>query len=221
MTSDSDRQAIDAYLLRLRRGLRRLPAAEREEVVAEIHGHVLERLEARGDEGGGAVAQVLCAVGDPDRLGAQYETDALLRRAAGSRSPWLLLRATTSWARRGVRGIGALLLAVAGYGVALVCYASAVAKPVFPSRIGMWLSPGSTVTVGYWSGRLPSELIGLSVRPPASLIVLGTFGPTQGPVRELLGLWLIPAGIVAGFLCAFATTWCLRKLIARAALATA
>jgi hypothetical protein len=88
---------------------------------------------------------------------------------------------------------------------------------VFPSRFGVWLSPGSTLTIGYWSGRLPSELIGLSLRPPASLIVFGTFGPTQGPVRELLGIWLIPAGIVAGFLCAIATTWCLRGLFGRSA----
>ena len=216
MTSDSDRQAIDDYLARLRRGLRRLPASEKDEIVAEIRGHVLERVEARGDEGERFVDEVLRAIGDPAQLAAQYETQALLRQAASTRSPWRLLRTTLRWARQGVAGASVFVLTLLGYGAALVCYACAIAKPVFPSHIGMWLTPEQTVTIGYWSGRLPSELMGLTVGP-RGLAVFGTLGPTQGPVRELLGPWLIPAGIVAGFLCAAATTWCVRWLAALAA----
>ncbi|MGE5124655.1 MAG: hypothetical protein ACM3PV_00075 [Betaproteobacteria bacterium] len=127
----------------------------------------------------------------------------------------LVLRTTLRWAGRGAAGVVALLVTVSGYGSALVCYACAVAKPLFPSRIGMWLTPEHAVTIGYWSGRLPSELIGLSVRPPVGLVVFGTLGPTAGPVRELLGPWLTPAGILAGFFLALPTTWCARRLIQR------
>jgi hypothetical protein len=217
--SASDTQAIDLYLARLGKGLRRLAAPEREEIVEEIRGHILDRLEAA--DGASGVPEVLRAVGDPGELASQYRTDWLLRRAARSRSPWLLLRTTARWAGQGAAGVFALLVSLLGYGSALVCYVSAVAKPLFPDRIGVWLTPGPTVTVGYWSGRLPSELLGLSLRPPLGFVVFGTFGPTQGPVHEIAGLWLIPAGIVAGFVCAAATTWCVRGLIGRHSRATA
>ncbi len=214
MVSDSVQRAVDDYLARLRKGLRRVPAKERDEIVEEIRGHVLERIEAGGEGTQQAVEAVLRAVGDPAGLARQYETEDLLRRAASSRSPWLLLRTAARGARRGIAGFLVLLLAVAGYGSALVCYATAVAKPLFPSHLGVWLTP-EAVTVGYWSGRLPSALIGLSAGPRGGLTVLGTFGPTAGPVRELLGPWLTPAGIVAGFLLALVTTWCVRGLIGR------
>ncbi len=215
MLSDSVQQAIDDYLARLRKGLRRLPAAERDELLEEIRGHLLEKLEACGRDDERSLAGVLRAMGDPAQLASQYATEGLLRRAATTRSPWLLLRTTSRWARRGVAGLVALLVTVAGYGSALVCYVCAVAKPLFPSHFGMWLTPEHSVTIGYWSGRLPSELLGLSVGPSGGLVIFGTFGPTSGPVRELLGPWLTPAGIVAGFLLAVATTWCTRALVRR------
>lgn len=215
MLSDSARRSVDDYLDRLKKGLRRLPEPEREELVEEIHGHLLERLGARGSTDERSLDEVLRAVGDPAALARQCETEALLRCAATSRSPWLLLRTTLRWAGRGVTGVFALLVTVSGYGSALVCYLCAVAKPLFPSRIGMWLTPGHAITIGYWSGRLPSELLGLSVGPPGGFVVFGTFGPTAGPVRDLLGPWLTPAGVLAGFFLALATTWCARLLIRR------
>jgi len=213
--SDSVKRAVDNYLARLRKGLRRLPGPESDEWVEEIRGHLMERFETCGADDEHALQEVLHAFGDPVGLARQYETDALLRRAAGSRSPWLLLRTTLRWAGRGLAGMVALLVTVGGYGSALVCYVCAVAKPVFPSHFGMWLTPEHGVTIGYWSGRLPSELVGLSVGPPGGLVVLGSFGPTAGPLRELLGPWLTPAGILAGFFLALATTWSARLLIRR------
>ncbi len=215
MLSDEATRALDHYLSRLRKALRAMPAADRDEMVEEIRGHVLERIEAGDTCTPQAVEAVLRAVGDPDQLARQCDTEAMLKRAVASRSPWLLLRTTARWASRGAAGLLVLLIALAGYGSALVCYACAVAKPLFPTHLGMWLTPEHTVTIGYFSGRLPSELMGLSVGPTAGLAVLGTFGPTQGPVRELLGPWLTPAGVVAGFLLALATTGCVRRLIAR------
>jgi len=192
-----------------------MPAGERDEVVAEIRGYVLERVEAGGFPTRESVEAVLSAVGDPRRLASEYETAALLRGAQRSRSPWLLLRATLRWAAQGVAGLLGFLLSITGYGAALVCYACAVAKPLFPSRIGVWLTPEHAVTVGYWNGRLPTELMGLSVGPPGGLVVFGTMGVTPGPLRELLGLWLTPVGIVVGLLVALATTWGVRRLIGR------
>jgi uncharacterized membrane protein len=213
MPTEGVREAVERYFGDLRSALDSLPDSERDDVVEEIRTHVLERIGAETDIT--AVREVLRAVGEPRELASQYVTQALLRRAARSRSPWLLLRTTFRWATTGAAGAVAFLITVLGYGCAIVCYLTAVLKPLFPARLGLWASADRTLTLGYCSpGPSPVEMYGISLRPPTSF-VLGTLGPSQGPVRELLGAWLIPVGIVAGMLCAVATTFLVRRLIGR------
>jgi len=176
-----------------------------------VRSHILERVEAEGQD----VGAILQAVGDPKHLASEYETQALLRHAVKSQSPWVLLRTTRRWAMTGVAGTVAFLVTLVGYGSATVFYLCALLKPLFPSRIGLWLAPQQTLTFGYWNGRLSgTELYGVSVRPPGSL-VLGTLGPTDGPVRELLGYWVVPVGVVGGVLLVLATTLVTRWLVVR------
>ena len=113
-------------------------------------------------------------------------------------------------------GLISLFVTMAGYGSAAVCYLSVFLKPLFPARIGLWLRPEHTLTLGYWDGRFSgTEVYGISVRPPGSF-VLGTLSPTEGPVRELLGPWLFPVGVLCGGLFVVATTlltrWFIRRL---------
>ena len=213
MSADAVREMLEGYLAELRSALGRLPDSERDDVVAEIRSHVLERI---GPEANGASARaVLDAVGQPRELASQYVTQALLHRAVRSRSPWLLLHTTFRWASTGIAGVIAFLITVLGYGCAVVCYLTAVLKPLFPARLGLWTSGDHMMTLGYCSpGPPPVDMYGISLRPPMSF-VLGTLGPSQGPVHELLGAWLIPVGIVAGLLCAVATTYLVRRLISR------
>jgi hypothetical protein len=208
-------EIVDRYCSRLRKALHRAPSPERDEIVAEVRGHILERVEAEVQITEEALDGILRVVGDPSELASEYATDSMLRRAARSRSPWLYLRATLRWARTGITGLAAFLATVIGYGCAAVFLSCALLKPVLPSRIGLWLSPERTLSFGFWNGRLEgAEIYGVSVRPPFSF-VLGTMGPTDGPIRELLGVWLIPVAIIVGGLLFTATTFFVRWLIGR------
>ncbi len=215
MCADDIATSIERYLARLRKALGDVPGPERDEMVEEIRSHILERVEAEGQVTEQVVNEVLRAVGDPRELAAQYKTDAMLRRAARSRSPWLLLRSTLRWATRGIAGVIAFLATLTGYGCAAVCYLCFLLKPFFPARVGLWLSPEHTITLGYWNGHFSgTEVYGISVRPPFSF-ALGTLGATQGPVRELLGPWLFPVALLCGSLFVIATThltrWFIKK----------
>jgi len=215
MPTDDVMNAIDQYCNRLWKALHKVPSPDRDEIVREVRGHILERLEAEPRVTEQVLTEILRAVGDPTELASEYRTQAVLRQARHSKSPWSLLRATLRWAATSVIGVVAFLATVMGYGCATAFFLCAFLKPMFPSRIGLWLAPQHTLCFGYWNGRLSgTELYGISVRPPASF-VLGTLGPTDGPVRELLGAWLSPMGVLCGVLCFLATSLIARWLIRR------
>jgi uncharacterized membrane protein len=194
---------INQYLDRLREALGGLSPAERGEIVEEIRTHILERVDAERPVSKEGVKEILQAVGDPRELAEESRTRAMLHQAVCSRSPWVILRATLRWAARGVAGVVAFLITGIGYGWAALFSLCAVLKPFFPSRIGLFLAPEHTLSFGYWNGRLVgAEIYGISVRPPADFALLGTLGSTNGPIRELLGYWLVPTALVCG-LCAF------------------
>lgn len=101
------------------------------------------------------------------------------------------------------------------YGCGMVFFLCGCLKPIVPSRIGLWLAADHTICFGYWNGHLSgTELYGISVRPPVDF-VLGTLGPTEGPVRELLGAWLSSVAVLCGVLCFLATSLIARWFIKR------
>jgi hypothetical protein len=182
-------------------------------MVTEIRGHILERIASEGPASEALVARVLEDVGDPEDLAADCGAETALRRAAGSRSPLVLLSATWRWATKGVGGVAALLLAVLGYGSGAVCLLATVLKPLLPGKIGLWVAPEPRVVLGYFSGSPGAEMYGISFRPFTSF-VLGTLGPVEGPVREVLGPWLYPVAWFSGVVLLAATTQMTRLLIA-------
>jgi uncharacterized membrane protein len=207
--------AVNQYLARLEKAFDHVPPAERDEMVEEVRSHLLERIEAEPHVTEQGVNEILHAFGDPEELASQHKTETMLRRAVASRSPWVLLRITLRWATTSTAGVIAFLVMVTGYGSAAVSYLCVFLKPFFPARIGLWLGPEHTLTLGYWDGHFSgTEVYGISVRPPASF-VLGTLSPTDGPVRELLGPWLLPGGLLFGGLLVVATTLLTRWFIRR------
>jgi len=206
---------IEHYLSRLRKGMRTVPAEEREEVIDEIRSHIIERLDAQSDTSELRLAEILRAVGDPDELASQYKTEALLRRGARSKSPFRLLHTTLIWATKGITGFIAFVLTLTGYGAAAVCYLCALLKPFFASHIGLWLATDGTLTLGYChQGLATTELYGISARAPFQF-VLGTLGPAEGPARELLGPWVFPVALLLGVIFVVSTTWFARWFIRR------
>ncbi len=213
MAADNAKDVVDQYLARLRSALGDVPSAERDDIVQEIRSHILERIETEGHATEQVVDRILRAIGDPDELASQHKTESMLRRAATSKSPWLLLRTTLRWATTGMAGVIALIVTSAGYGSAAVCYLCGLLKPIFPDRVGLWLGADRTIALGYRARHFSAtEVHGISVRPPASF-VLGTLGTTEEPVRELLGPWLFPVTFLCGLLFVIATTWFARWFI--------
>lgn len=208
MSAKGNLDAVDQYCNRLLKALQQMPAAERNDVVNEVRSHILDRVEAEPKMTDQLLAEILRSVGDPKELAVEYRTQAILRQATRSKSPLVLLRATLRWGARSVIGVVAFFATVIGYGCAAGFLLSAFLKPIIPSRIGLWLAGTSqhTFCFGYWNGQVSqAELYGISVRPPASF-VFGTLGPTEGPVRELLGAWLSPVGVLCGVICLLATS---------------
>ncbi len=215
MSADNVATRIDAYIAEFRKFLADVPSVEKEDLLQEIRSHIIERVEAYGEATEDLLHQILRSVGDPKQLASQYKTTAMLRRAAKSRSPWVLLSTTFRWATTGVAGVIALFVTVFGYGAATTCFLCLLLKPFFPSRVGLWLSPQQTVTLGYWNGKfVATEVYGFAFRPPFN-VVLGTLTSTNGPVQELLGPWLYPVSILGALLFLTATTyftrWFIRK----------
>jgi hypothetical protein len=55
----------------------------------------------------------------------------------------------------------------------------------------------------------------MSLGPPGLFCVACQVGPREGPLQDVLGIWLIPISIVAGMLCTVVTTSLARRLIGR------
>ncbi|MGA2325658.1 MAG: hypothetical protein ABSH05_05165 [Bryobacteraceae bacterium] len=189
-TSNDSMQLMEYYLGRLRHSIAGFPPAERDEIVAEIRSHITERSLIDGVVDPRRVRETLEALGRPEEIASQYQTDALLARAAGSRSPWLLLRATLRWAMLGAKGFGIFMIAVTGYVMAAAFFLCAILKPFFPENIGLWMGPATGLSMGFHAARDPQAW-------------------------ELLGHWLPPVAMLLGLLAILGTTHAIRALIRR------
>ncbi len=188
----SDEQAsrawarIDAYLARLRESLGRLPNEEVNDILREIRGHIVERVESSGAMDSKTVERILGGMGRPEDIGSLYRTEALVARARATFSPLLIVRTTIRWAMKTLLGFIALVLGIIGYAVGLVLVASAILKPFFPSYIGLWVNEH-----------------GVQLATPASQAL--------GP--ELLGWWAVPIYLLLGALAVVGTTSYLRWML--------
>jgi uncharacterized membrane protein len=176
---------IETYLGRLNAALAGVAPAQKDEIVREISAHIMDTAAGTADRDG-AIDRVLRLLGTPEELAERYSTECLLARAGSSFSPWLLLRTCWRWAKLGVKGTLAFLLALTGYGTALAFTVSVFLKPFVPG-VGLWLGPHS--------------------------FHVGVQNPDE--MRELLGSWFVPVMAVAAFVVAIGTTRALRWMIRR------
>jgi len=177
---------IENYLSRLETAMRGISARDQEDILREIRAHILDSV-AGSANGEAAVDRVLGLLGTPEELAGRYRTECQLTRASRSFSPWLLLSTCWGWAKLGVKGTLAFLVALFGYATALGLTVAVFLKPFMPSKIGTWVGPEGFVAVGV----------------PAHPEVM----------HELLGNYFVPVMAVVAFGFAIGTTHALRWMI--------
>src|SRR5215470_15572701 len=193
--ANHEQQKIEAYLNKLRRNLRGLRPAEVDEIIQELRSHILDKTSADGESGQASVDAALSCLGSVEELAAAYITDSVLAQVEISRSPWHILHSLFRWATLSVSGFGVLLACIVGYVLGATFFLCAIFKPFHPQAAGLWMISSST------GDRELSLRMGFAS------------APANG--HELLGWWMIPAGLILGVGLLLFTTrmvlWCARK----------
>jgi uncharacterized membrane protein len=178
MTVTDDAQPrIEAYLIKLRRCLRGVNAADVRDIVEELRSHIMDKLAAT-DRQPAAVDAVLAGLGRPEDLACQYLTDDLLARAEVTRSPLRILQSLFRWGSLSAAGFVVLVGSLTGYFVGIVLWLCAAMKLFHPHTAGVWAIPSG-----------PDD-VEISVR-------LG-FGDAPIGGRDVLGWWIVPIGLLVG-----------------------
>jgi hypothetical protein len=187
LTAESQK-TTDAYLAALRRQLRDLLDEDARDIVEEIRTHILDK--TSGDAPADSVASTLAALGTPEDLASRYRTEELLNRAKMARSPGYIVRSFARWATITVSGIIVFLLSVLGYCLGGGLFILGALKLIYPHKTGVY---------------------GVFTEHNSSLY-FQSGGPTG---HDLLGLWLVPIGLIVGGGLLFLTfrfdLWSIRK----------
>jgi hypothetical protein len=175
---------IDAYLAEFRTHLRSLPHEQMLDIVEEIRSHLRDTAEASGPMTEASLNAALHRLGPASALAASYLTENLLARAERSRSPWLLLKSSFRWASLSVQGFLVFFGALIGYSLAAAFSYCALAKPLNPRNVGLWKVGDDNFSLH----------LGLS----------HSLAPPVG--QEVLGMWIIPLGLIAAMILVLLTT---------------
>ncbi|WP_294235034.1 hypothetical protein [uncultured Sphingomonas sp.] len=172
-------RVIADYVRRLRWSLQAIPAADRAGLVREIESHLNDSLAAGAD----SFDATIRAMGPPHALAARYVQEYRLAGALAEDRPVALIGAMLVRSGRSVAAFGAVLAAMLLYLFALCLAAVAIAKPLFPTHVGLWSPP-------------QGGAFGIMTEPPAA--------------PEMMGLWILPVAIAGALGCYALATLVLR-----------
>lgn len=175
---------IEAYVRRFGWALARLPAADRDAIVAEVKSHLYERSE-QGEE---ALRSALAAFGSPELYARSFEDQFALAEVERASGAWPLMRAAARMATRSAAGLfGAFFFGLL-YLASFACLVVALMKPVLPQQTGLFVSE--------------------------RVFAFGIIDAvTAAETGELLGYWAIPIGLAGALLLYAAATWMLRRFL--------
>jgi len=162
----------ESYLAQVRVALRGLPEREIADILRELRSHVDELMEKEGS----GVEAALKSLGDPLDLARTYRSENQMVRAECSGSPLVILQGLRHASRGTLGRVTATALYVLGYFGMGTLWAAALEKLLAPSRGGLWCTPGD-----FWS------------------ITLVVGGDPPAGARELLGWWVVPIALLAGW----------------------
>ena len=180
-------QQVQDYLAKFSRAMKDADPELVLDISNELKSHLKEQIEAETNLTTERLAELFANLGEPEVLAVQYRTEALIKQASYSSSPVVVIRAVFRWAMLSGLGIVSLVTAVIGYGLSFGWIGSAILKPFFPERVGLWVD-FPTIHIGFNDG--------------------------SSSYQELMGWWIIPIGLVAGTLFFIGTTKLMKFLMA-------
>lgn len=183
-------QRVQIYLGRLQKALGGIASEDREDILREIRAHILDSAAGSPDRTG-AIDRTLRLLGTPEELAARYSTESMLTCASRSFSPWLLLHTCWRWAKLGINGTLAFLLAVIGYTITLAFTVALLLKPIMPSRVGLWVGPEGLNLIPMHSHGM-RELLGQGFIPVIALFAFATAVGTTQAVRWIMRRQTVP-----------------------------
>jgi uncharacterized membrane protein len=165
--TDTNQRAMNDYLRRLRWALAPLPSRDREEIVTELRGHFVERIEAGGTD----FEAVAAEFGTPEEYAHSFLDNYRISTALASGSTRSMAGAALGAMGRSLGAffgsLGVFILFAFAFAFALI----AVFKPFAPHQVGLWTAPGEMVLgitdrntalytdqLGYWI--IPLALLG-------------------------------------------------------------
>lgn len=178
--SAESQKTIDGYLMALRKQLRELMDDDVNDIVEEIRFHILDK--TSGDASPEAIASTLDALSTPEELASRYRTDELMKRAQSSGSPLLALRSLFRWATLSLAGLTVFATSVIGYALGGILVIVGSYKLIYPRNGGIWFNPRP-------GGK------GIDGEAGFSFVSGGTW---THPGHEIIGMWLVPIGLILG-----------------------
>jgi hypothetical protein len=183
---------LEEYLVKLRKILKPLSPDEKEEIVLEIKGHILDRLSLIKEEKDevGNLKAVLEKLGDPEVYAPGFVTDYILEKGMKGKSLSLIFKGLLRWGFSTITGLVSVIFFFALYLSSFSLAIIGMLKPFFPKDIGLFVKGGRFEVLGY--------IKNVSSDPQ---------------IKEVLGYAFIPIAIISGVLIFFVATQLLKKTI--------
>lgn len=181
MSGDTPDRAVAEWLRRLTWALGRMPAPQRDDIVAEVRAHIEEATAS-----GRSPHDVLAGFGDPAVYARPFLDEMELASALGSGRPGDLFAAVLARAHRSLLAVLALA-AVTALGVAAFTAVSLVImKLQDPAHVGLWIGPRQQFIGVIDDPSQAREYLGGWLYPLAALVL--TLAAVLG---RLLLLWSV------------------------------
>jgi HAAS len=178
--SAESQKSVDSYLASLRKHLRDLADQDARDIVEEIRFHILDKTSK--DTSPETVASILDRLGTPEELAGRYRTDELMKRAQSSGSLFLTLCSLFRWATLSLVGLTVFAASVIGYALGGILVIVGFYKLIYPRNGGIWFNPRP-------GGK------GIDGEAGFSFVSGGTW---IHPGHEIIGMWLVPIGLILG-----------------------
>ncbi len=181
MSTPSEDSRLSDYARKLRWALSVLPEGDRDDIVAEMRSHVLDRLDTAV-----SIEEALRALGDPDAYAKEFNDSYAVSAALSSRRTRDLIGALLQGGAGSLTVTGVGLVIVTAWAAAALVAFLAVLKIRDPTHIGLWSGQHFFFLGVIDDPSTGRELLGLWITPLALVCVV-----TAWIITRSLSIWAL------------------------------